>query len=165
VTVRPTRDGGVLLVLGGLLGLVAIQLDGSALLALPFSAVCGVVVVDLVLGAWNLRGLEAHRALPPEMFAGEPARGTVRLRAPGTAFGVEVRDTPLHAPVRVGRVAGTAEVDAIWRFGRRGRHRLPALTVCSSYPFKLCWRSQTSAGFLSARRRERSRYPPTGSGV
>ena len=28
-----------------------------------------------------------------------------------------------------------------------------------------CWRSQTSAGFLSARRRERSRYPPTGSGV
>ena len=53
---------------------------GNNLVYMLLSTLLAAFVVDALAGAWNLRGLEVARALPPELYAGLEGRGTIVVR-------------------------------------------------------------------------------------
>jgi uncharacterized protein (DUF58 family) len=143
--VRPTLAGiWYLLVLAGLtFGAVN---TGNNLVYVVLATLLAVLVVNNVLAEWNLRALVVRRALPAEVFAGEPARGTLVLVNPrrlGGAWQVDVEERDGgRARARFGRVAPGREVEepATWTFRARGQATFAVVRVGSRFPFGLILR-------------------------
>lgn len=145
--VRPTAAGVWFLVV--LVGVTIAALNtGNNPLYLVLAALLALLVLNNLLAETNLRGLRVERRLPPELHAGVPAEGRLRLVNPrrwGTAWDVEVAELDgSGASARFARVpAGDAgEQPAAWCFPARGTRPLGDLSVGSSWPFGLLrrWR-------------------------
>lgn len=142
--VRPTAAGvWFLLVLAGLtFGAVN---TGNNLVYVVLATLLAVLVVNNVLAEWNLRSLVVRRALPAELFAGQPAEGTLLLENPrrlGAAWRVEVEERDAPARARFARVppGGVVAEPASWLFARRGVARVARLRISSRFPFGLVLR-------------------------
>ncbi len=115
---------------------------GNNRLYLVLGAMLALLTIELVLGSWNLRSLTAARRLPPELFAGQRARGEVVLGNPRRllpAAGLRVRERGHGAQARAAWL-GAGEQLALpvsWRFPARGEARLEGLELSSSFPFGL----------------------------
>lgn len=140
--VRPTFAGWWYLVI--LAGVTIGALNtGNNLVYVVLAALLGLLVVNNLLAEWNLRGLEVARRLPGELFAQRPATGHLVLTNPrrwGGALAVEVEERDGgRASARFEEVPahGTREVQATWRFPRRGPARFSLVRVGSTYPFGL----------------------------
>ena len=127
---------------GLVVAVVAVSVvSGKSVLALVACLGVAALVVAPLVGAWNLRNVDARRVLPAEIYAGRPAQGWLVLRNGrryGPAMAVEVTDE--HGAVaEVVRVPPGAEVrrPATWTFRRRGEVTLGRLTVRSVFPFGL----------------------------
>lgn len=136
---RPTREG---LVVGGLtltLTLVAMA-SGNNRLYLLVAGLWSLWGLAAVVGAWNLRGLQAFRVLPPDLFAGVEAGGEVGVRCdrrvlPAVGIVVEDDDQPAFIPwVPCG---GEGRGRRVWCFPQRGVARPGDLVLRSSFPFGL----------------------------
>ncbi|MSP54406.1 MAG: DUF58 domain-containing protein [Myxococcales bacterium] len=143
--VRPTAAGAWYLVV--MLGVaVGAMNTGNNLVYAVLSVTMGILVANNVLAEWNLRGLSARRSLPPELFAGQPARGSLMVDNPrriGPALAIHVRELDGGlASAEVSRVEpGTgAGAPADWTFPTRGEHHYSRIRVGSSYPFGLLLR-------------------------
>ncbi|MDP2311123.1 MAG: DUF58 domain-containing protein [Pseudomonadota bacterium] len=129
---------------------------GNNLVYVVLAALLAVLVVNNVLAEWNLRALIVRRALPAELFAGEPATGRLVLENPrrfGGAWRVEVEERDGgRAHVRFGRVAAgaTGEEPATWTFPARGEARFSRVRIASRFPFGLIrrWRDLEVPGVL-----------------
>lgn len=144
--IRPTRDG----VAAGLLALLLAGLaaaTGNNLLYLLLAPVLGLIGVSVVLGGWNLRGLEVVRVLPAEAFAGVDASGAylVRNRRRWLAsVGVTVEDAEggAQSSLDLVRPGDELTLPASWRFGSRGVARLGRVRLGSTFPFGLLARTR-----------------------
>ena len=140
--VRPTFAGSwyLLILVGVTIGALN---TGNNLVYVVLAALLALLVVNNLLAEWNLRGLEVARRLPGELFALRPGTGHLLLTNPrrwGGALAVDVEERDGGgARARFEEVAarGTAEVQATWRFSRRGPARFATVRVGSSYPFGL----------------------------
>ncbi len=143
--VRPTAAGVwyLVVVLGVAVGAMN---TGNNLVYAVLSVMMAMLVVNNVLAEWNLRGLSARRVLPPELFAGVPARGALVVENPrriGPALAIHVQELDGgRAVAEIGRAeageSGTAPAD--WVFPARGEHEYATIRVGSSYPFGLLLR-------------------------
>lgn len=147
---RPFWDTGIVVRVTNLgLGFVLTTLvvavgatnTGNNGLYLLLALLLGALVVSGFVSRRNVEELSASLEGPEEVFAGEPARFTVRLasqsRSEKVALLVKVsgKAAPLLFPrVARGEVARRG-VDLV--FPRRGTHRLESLLVFSSYPIGL----------------------------
>lgn len=143
--VRPTPAGiGFLVVTVGVA--IGAMNTGNNLLYAVLSLLLATLIVNNVLAEWNLRGLRARRALPAELFAGQPARGQLVLENPrrvGAALGVRLDEQDGgRAHAELPEVAAGAEgaAPATWTFPHRGEQRYATLRVGSAYPFGLLLR-------------------------
>jgi uncharacterized protein (DUF58 family) len=114
--------------------------SGNNLLYLVVSVLVALWVAELLLGAWNVRGLEASRRLPIEVFADLEAPGRLVLRNRRRwipAIGLEIVDPGTGASGFVSEVpAGGQGASAVsWRFPHRGVVHLHQLNVVSRFPF------------------------------
>lgn len=123
------------------LGLLGLGLANN-LLILLFSSLIALWLLDAVWGTWNLAGLDARRELPPELFAGETARGSFLLKnrrrlaaSYGLSIGDQGQESATLAPALP--AGATLRVAARWTFRRRGAARLQAVEVSSRFPFGL----------------------------
>lgn len=138
-TVRLTRDGWIAGVAGAALLIVGLA-SGNNLLYLVAAPLWAALLLALPLGWFNLRGLEVRRMLPAELYAGRDAAGRLLLRNPRrrlSASAIEVTDEGTGAVGACARApAGqVVPIGVRWRFGERGRVRLVAVTVRSTWPF------------------------------
>ncbi|MDP2312358.1 MAG: DUF58 domain-containing protein [Pseudomonadota bacterium] len=154
-SVWPTAAGvWYLLVLAGLtFGAVN---TGNNLVYVVLAALLAVLVVNNVLAEWNLRALIVRRALPAEVFAGEPAPGRLVLENPRRFGGawrvaVEERDGG-RARARFGCVGPgqSDEEPATWTFPDRGVVTFSRVRIASRFPFGLIvrWREIDVPGEL-----------------
>lgn len=136
---RPTSEGLAVLGLTVAIGAVAAA-SGNNLLYLLVGSLIGLWVIEVVLGSWNLRGIDAFRRLPGELVAEGDGSGRIVVRNPRrwmSSVALLVRDVDTGTEVSVGEVApgSTGGSPAVWRFVRRGPVRLTALDVRSRFPF------------------------------
>lgn len=145
--VKPTAAGiWYLLVVGGVT-IGAVNTGNNLVYAVLAGMLAG-LLLNNVLGEWNLRGLEVRRGLPGELFAESPAAGRwtlVNRRRLGAAWRVEVGELDGGGGrVTFGRVdpGVSREEGATWTFARRGPVRLGRVRVGSRFPFGLLarWR-------------------------
>lgn len=143
--VRPTPAGVAFLIVTVGVAIGAMN-TGNNLLYAVLSALLATLIVNNVLAEWNLRGLRARRALPAELFAGQPARGQLVLENPrrvGAALGVRLDEQDggrAHAELPEVAAGGEAAAPADWTFPARGEQRYATLRVGSAYPFGLLLR-------------------------
>ncbi|MCB9684319.1 MAG: DUF58 domain-containing protein [Alphaproteobacteria bacterium] len=138
---RVTRDGAVALAASvALLG--AGVLSGNNLVYLVAAPLWAAVLLAVPLGFANLRGLGVRRQLPAELVAGRDGAGRLLLR--NGRRRLAARDLRLidEGSGAVGRceevAAGAVEgIPVRWRFADRGRTRLSAISVSSSWPLGL----------------------------
>jgi uncharacterized protein (DUF58 family) len=121
--------------------------SANPLLFLALAFLLALLLVEHLLGARNLRGVEAGRRLPDDLFAGRPLPGALALRrgsegVPSRLLRLEERGE--GSRVHVSSLAAGAEAlpPFSWRFARRGRQRLGPLLVSSEYPFGLVRRER-----------------------
>jgi uncharacterized protein (DUF58 family) len=137
---RVTRDGLVFVGLTTALTVAAWFAD-NPLLYLVVAPLWAVWLVQWPLGRLNLRGLDARRVLPAELYAGHPAAGrwlvVNRRRLP--ARSVRVCEVDGRAPAAVATVAarGSAGAPTRWSFPRRGVDTLQGVVLRSDWPFGL----------------------------
>ncbi len=140
---RPTIAGNWFAVL--LAGVLFAAVNtGNNLVYVVLGTLLTVLLVNNLLSEWNLRGLSVARRLPPEAFAGEPARGAwvvQNARARGTAWLVDLAEVDEGVVGSGHAVAvppgGSAEVTGTWVFAERGTCGLRSVRVGSRYPFGL----------------------------
>ncbi|MFH1467079.1 MAG: DUF58 domain-containing protein [Pseudomonadota bacterium] len=137
-----TGRGRGLVALGLLLGGAALWTANNQLF-LVLGALGALLALDLVLGAWNLRGLQVARRLPPELYAGCRGLGHLLLcnRRRGlaaAALRLGERDCG-EAAAEVAWVGpgGEIEVPVAWRFPSRGAYQLCGIELSSRFPFGL----------------------------
>lgn len=117
------------------------------------SLLLALLMVELLLGSWNLRALRVRRRLPPELFAGRPALGAVLLENPRRfldSWSIRIDERPgpdplvQHRPSELARLPQRSEglVPFTWRFGRRGWSSLNEIVLSSTYPFGFVRRSR-----------------------
>ncbi len=86
----------------------------------------------------NLEGIELVFAHPRPVFAGEPLRVPVRLRAgPPRRWSVELEGGDVNPPACDPGHEAPAEREYRFDTGRRGRFPLPRLRVATAWPFGL----------------------------
>jgi uncharacterized protein (DUF58 family) len=116
---------------------------GNNQLFLVLGGLQALLVLELALGAVNLRGVRAARQLPAELFAGRRAAGSLLLQnrrrgLPALALALEeVGGGEACAQVAWLGAGASLEVAAGWRFPSRGRYRLEGLRLRSRFPFGL----------------------------
>lgn len=135
---RPTSEGLAVLGLTVAIGAVAAA-AGNNLLYLVVAVLLALWLIELVLGSWNLRSVDAVRRLPAELVAEADGTGRIVVRNRRRwlpAVAVLVQEEGTGTEVTVGEVAasGTTGAPAVWRFGQRGPVRLEALTLTSRFP-------------------------------
>lgn len=120
---------------------VAATNTGNNGLYILVSLFLGSLVVSGVVSRRNVENLTVELEGPPELFAGAPARFTLRLtnhgRLPRRAILVKVSGA--SAPLLFGRVdpGSTASRGVDLIFPKRGLHSLESLLVYSGYPIGL----------------------------
>jgi uncharacterized protein (DUF58 family) len=139
---RLTPRGRAFVALGVLLLGAAVWTANNQLF-LVLGALCSLLLLDLALGAWNLRGLTLARRLPAELYAGRRGQGSLLLTNPRRGLAA----VALACAERAGGEAGAEvawigprteiEVPVAWRFPSRGRYQLEDLEVSSRFPFGL----------------------------
>ena len=140
-SVRVTGAGLALLGLAAGTGTVALHTGNNRLFLLLASMVV-LLLLDGVLGAWNLRNVTGSRRLPYEAHAGRAAAGTFlvenRRRAmPALAVRVEDAGGCAQASCALVPAGGAMSCPATWSFAERGEKRLPGLRLSSAFPFGL----------------------------
>jgi uncharacterized protein (DUF58 family) len=93
---------------------------------------------EALVGRWNLAGLEVRREMPDEVFAGRDAHGWLWVRNErrfGSSGGLTLHDGDARAEVALAAPGIERRAGITWRFGARGRHRLPPVDVGSTWPF------------------------------
>jgi len=124
---------------GAALGVGAV--GGQNLVVLVGAVLVALWGVEVVLGAWNLRGLEVARRLPAEIFAGMEGRGALRVthrKRGGAAVGLVLAEEGHPETAGVAATVppgGDAEVPVGWRFPARGPTHLRAVRLSSAWPF------------------------------
>lgn len=114
---------------------------GNNGLYLLVSIFLGALVVSGIVSRRNVEGLEVGLDGPAEVFAGEPARFSLRLRSlgrlPRRAILVKIGGAaaPILFPVVEAGTEETRGVDLV--FPRRGRRRSESLLVYSGFPIGL----------------------------
>jgi uncharacterized protein (DUF58 family) len=99
------------------------------------------LLVSGVVSRRNVERLSVVLEGPPEIFAGEPARFTLRLKNAGRLprRAILVKISGAASPILFGRIGGGAEasrgVDLV--FPKRGRRSVESLLVYSGYPIGL----------------------------
>ncbi len=149
VRARPTRDGWVLLTLTGAIGAVATA-AGNNLLMLIVASLITALLIQVLAGSWNLRGLNARRGLPADLFADAGARGRLAIsnsRRLGASFDVRIVDDQARAPAVIAMVPPGSEASAAttWHFPTRGYQALGRLRIVSTFPFGLMEHSRIVA--------------------
>jgi uncharacterized protein (DUF58 family) len=128
-------------------------LGGNNLIVLVACVAWAVLVVDLLVGRWNVAGVSVGWRLPEELYAGQGCRGAFVVdsgRRPGpgprTRYALEVTDGVASAEVpRV--VPGEEAVQRVfWRLPARGPFVLDGVTVRSRFPFGLFEHRAQSTG-------------------
>ncbi|MDG1481062.1 MAG: DUF58 domain-containing protein [Myxococcota bacterium] len=120
---------------------IATSMTGDRMLGCIFWSMLSTLTVAAVRSRRNLAGLQAHRLLPDELFAGLPAAGNLVLTTTRAHPSRQVR-------VQEQGMATTAWFDLLpgheraacrvrWRLSPRGPVRLTGLFLRSSYPFGL----------------------------
>ena len=146
IQVRPTRVG-----LGFTLLLVAVLLaavnSGNNLLYVVLAGQLAILVLSNLLAEMNLRGLELHRRLPPEIHAGQAAPGAcvlVNRRKRLGAWTVHIEELDggeAHGLVLYLPPGQEAPASVRWRLPRRGLQTLGRVRLWSEHPFGLVRRS------------------------
>ncbi len=140
-----TRAGRVLCVVGIGVGIAA-SMTGDPLLGCILWSLLSTLTVAAVLSRRNLDGLQAHRRLPEELFAGVPARGrlvlTARRSRPSRQVVVHERGMTTAARFEHLPGRGQGERSTRWRLQSRGKVRLTGLSLRSRYPFGLISRQR-----------------------
>jgi len=117
--------------------------SGNNQLYLALAGFGALLVVDVLLGTWNLRNLVARRRLPAEVHAGQPALGSLVLENPRRALPAisilleELDQTEGRAAAAWLPHGSSVELPASWRFAERGHAQLQGLRIRSSFPFGL----------------------------
>lgn len=146
--------GGWLFLLIFVLLLFAAWNTGTNLLFIILGGVVSFLLLSIVLGAWNLRGIQTYREAPGAAHRGEAFLVGVRIenhRRLMPAIGIRVAQTGhmRHSLAHVIKIPArrTASMNVDLCFEKRGVHLLPAFEVCSTFPFGLleCRRRYTSA--------------------
>lgn len=135
------RDGRAFTLFTLVIGLAAVN-TGNNLLYLLLGWALAAIVVSGVLSEHNLRRLALERLPAPELFAGRPARVTVRVanrKRVLPAFSLEITElgVPSASPARIGLVLPRGTAAAEWTFQplRRGRLRLSGFRLATRFPF------------------------------
>ncbi len=141
---RPTRLGVAVALLAGFT-LFAAGSTGNNLLYLLFAAAASALILSVVAGRLNLRGLGARLEAPDQVFRGAPFTARVAVENAGAATARLVRAVgPLGAAAAVDVPPGGAmSAELRLALPERGRNLLEGLTLESQYPF----------GFFTMRRR------------
>ena len=136
---RPTSEGLAVLGLTVAIGAVGAA-SGNNLLYLLVGSLIGLWGIEIVLGSWNLRGVDAVRRLPAELVAEGDGSGRIVVRNRRrwmSAVALLVRDLGTQTEVSIDEVdtGSTGGRPAVWRFPRRGAVQLKALEIRSRFPF------------------------------
>lgn len=135
------RGRGVIALAMVLLGTAA--WTGNNQLFLVLGGLQALLLLELLLGGWNLRGVAVARQLPPELFAGRRALGAMLVEnrgrgLPAAAFVVaELAGGEAGVEVAWLGAGASLRVPAAWQFPSRGRYGLEGLRVVSRFPFGL----------------------------
>ncbi len=138
---RLRGPGWLLLILSALTGAAALHTANNRLY-IVLGGMVALLLLELVLGSWNLRNLTAARRLPPEVFANRGARGRLLLRNPRRllpAASLELWELGGYARAHAAWLGpGEAlELPLTWRFPARGRAVLAGIELRSRFPFGL----------------------------
>ena len=140
ILVRVTNMG-LGFVLMTLVVAIAATNTGNNGLYLLVSFFMAVLIVSGIVSRRNVERVAAALEGPPEVFAGEPARFTLRLTNSGRLprRGLLVKISGAAAPILFGRIerGGTAARGVDLVFPRRGRRAIESLLVYSGYPIGL----------------------------
>ena len=145
--VRPTGAGLLVLAAIVLLAVVAL-LTGNNLLYMVEAVLLSAGLLAVVLGAWNLRGVEVARVLPVEFFASFESRGRFLLRnrrrwMPAISMElIELDGGGAWGQVAAVRPGGEQSASVGWRFAERGEVGIARVRIRSAFPFGLAirWR-------------------------
>ncbi|HOS97776.1 MAG TPA: hypothetical protein PLU54_09000 [Deltaproteobacteria bacterium] len=116
---------------------------GNNLLYLVLAGMLAFMIVSGIESEMNLRHLELDRVLPAEVHAGIPATVTYLLKNPrNRSHRLTINDL---APVRIMDLQAdqTHSAGTDITFGARGVHRLPDITISTTYPYGLFEKSIT----------------------
>jgi uncharacterized protein (DUF58 family) len=138
---RVQGPGWALLLLASATGLAAIHTANNRLY-LVLGGLLALLLLELVLGTWNLRNLGAVRRLPPELFASRRARGQVLLTnarrvLPAAALTIREHGRPARGHIAWLGPGEQLSVPMAWRFEARGNAALTGLELASRFPFGL----------------------------
>lgn len=135
----PTRDGWVVL------GLAFVLVDlgaigGNNLIVLVACIAWAALAVDLLVGRWNVSGLEVCWRLPEELYAGQGCRGAfvvTNRRRRGGAYAIALSDGFASAGVEAVEAGDEVVSRAWWRLPRRGPFAIRGVEARSTFPFGL----------------------------
>jgi uncharacterized protein (DUF58 family) len=146
-SIVPTREGWVFLGMMLAVALAAAN-TGNNLLYLVFATMLALLGTSGVLSELAIQAVRVERRFPEAPEAGRPARGTLtitNLRARMPNLLLRVREAVQDSDAELARGADvtipllrageTQEIGATWQFVRRGRHRLHAVRVSTTWPF------------------------------
>lgn len=144
--VRPTREGWVFLGAALAVALAALN-TGNNLLYLVFATMLSMVALSGVLSELSVQQVAVSRTIRERVFARTDTRGVWTLHNPRRVLS-NLALSLREAPSRDARLLGEAEArfvvlgagaterrDGVWRFGRRGVHRLVGVRVSTTWPF------------------------------
>jgi uncharacterized protein (DUF58 family) len=115
-------------------------IGGNNLIVLVACVGWAALAIDLIVGRWNLGGLEVQWRLPEELFAGQGCRGAfvvVNRRRRGESRALEVSDGFAVASVPLLQPGTEMIARAWWRLPRRGPFVIRGVAVRSVFPFGL----------------------------
>jgi uncharacterized protein (DUF58 family) len=146
--VRLTRIGSAYLAFTLIIGFAALN-TGNNSLYITLSFMLGTLIFSGIASRGGLRSVEVEISDLPEVWAGSPAEGELRLHNRSRIW--SVRDivilsadfeTPVLAPLVKRR--STVEVAAAFQFQRRGRAQIGKLEMYTRYPFGLFLKRRVS---------------------
>lgn len=137
-----TREGkwyiGILLIIG-----VAAINTGNNLLYLVVATLLSLIIISGVLSEATLRGIIVERSLPPFVFKGAHAKGSLKVtnaKRLFSSYSFKVSELDIHAIdgyVLTLDAGQSVEVQTAYTFPRRGINRLNRLKVSTRFPFGL----------------------------
>lgn len=146
---RLTGAGATALLATGTTWALALH-TGDNRLYLLVATLTALLVVETVLGTWNIRNLRVLRSLPEDLHAGRPCTGALRLEnhrrwMPARAVVVEDRTGLARASWAWLPPGAALEVPARWTFPQRGLVPAGALALGSRFPFGFVERFRVAA--------------------